>query len=122
MGEGARRTTTGGRQGASFVEGNTPREASILFRAGPERVIWGRMAMGTAKNRGRYDRSQLRYPSDLTDEEWALVGPMIPRTHHRLAEPLSQAGQGLENLNRSALAFLPLASIRLMFRKLCNPT
>ena len=39
---GPRRTTTGGRQGASFVEGNTPREASILFRAGPERVIWGR--------------------------------------------------------------------------------
>jgi len=45
MGEGARRTTTGGGQGASF---------------------------------GRYDRSPLRYPSDLTDEEWALVGPMIP--------------------------------------------
>ena len=27
-----------------------------------------------------------------------------------------------ENLNRKALAFLPLASIRLMLRKLCNPT
>jgi transposase len=27
-----------------------------------------------------------------------------------------------ENLNRKALAFLRLASIRLMFRKLCNPT
>jgi transposase len=26
-----------------------------------------------------------------------------------------------ENLNRSALAFLKLASIRLMLRKLCNP-
>jgi transposase len=26
-----------------------------------------------------------------------------------------------ENLNRSALAFLRLASIRLMLRKLCNP-
>src|SRR5665213_3582703 len=31
--------------------------------------------MWTTKNRGRYDRSQLRYPSDLTDEEWALVAP-----------------------------------------------
>ena len=30
------------------------------------------------KNRGRYDRSKLRYPSDLTDEEWALTGPLIP--------------------------------------------
>ena len=34
--------------------------------------------MWTKENRGRYDRSRLRYPSDLTDEEWALVGPLIP--------------------------------------------
>ena len=34
--------------------------------------------MRTAKNRGRYDRSALRYPSDLTDDEWALVEPLIP--------------------------------------------
>jgi len=29
--------------------------------------------MWTAQNRRRYDRSQLRYPSDLTDDEWANV-------------------------------------------------
>ena len=34
--------------------------------------------MWTNENRGRYDRSRLRYPSDLTDEEWALVEPFIP--------------------------------------------
>src|SRR6516164_8263345 len=34
--------------------------------------------MWTAKNRGRYDRSKLRYPSDLTDNEWAHVEPLIP--------------------------------------------
>ena len=34
--------------------------------------------MWTSKNRGRYDRSRLRYPSDLTNEEWAQVGPLIP--------------------------------------------
>ncbi len=34
--------------------------------------------MWTAENRKRYDRSKLRYPSDLSDEEWALVGPLIP--------------------------------------------
>jgi len=33
--------------------------------------------MGTKENRGRYDRSQQRYPSDLTAEEWRLV-PLIP--------------------------------------------
>lgn len=35
--------------------------------------------MWTEENRGRYDRGGLRYPSDLTDEEWALVKPEIPR-------------------------------------------
>ena len=35
--------------------------------------------MWTAENRARYDRSRLRYPSDLTDAEWALVAPLIPR-------------------------------------------
>jgi transposase len=34
--------------------------------------------MWTNENRGRYDRSKLRYPSDLTEEEWALIGPLIP--------------------------------------------
>lgn len=34
--------------------------------------------MWMAENRGRYDRSRLRYPSDLTDEEWAHVAPLIP--------------------------------------------
>ena len=31
--------------------------------------------MWTTNNRARYDRSCLRYPSDLTDDEWALVEP-----------------------------------------------
>src|SRR5271154_5281138 len=34
--------------------------------------------MWTAKNRARYDRSKLRYPSDLTDDEWGLVELLIP--------------------------------------------
>ena len=36
------------------------------------------LPMWTNENRARYDRSKLRYPSDLTDEEWALVAPLIP--------------------------------------------
>ena len=35
-------------------------------------------AMWTTENRPRYNRDRLRYPSDLTDEEWALVEPLIP--------------------------------------------
>lgn len=34
--------------------------------------------MWTQESRARYDRSKLRYPSDLTNEEWAYVGPLIP--------------------------------------------
>jgi transposase len=34
--------------------------------------------MWTVENRARYDRSGLRYPSDLTDDEWTLVEPLIP--------------------------------------------
>ena len=34
--------------------------------------------MWTADNRPRYNRDKLRYPSDLTDEEWTLVAPLIP--------------------------------------------
>ncbi len=34
--------------------------------------------MWTDENRARYDRGKLRYPSDLTDQEWALIEPLIP--------------------------------------------
>ena len=34
--------------------------------------------MWTPETRVRYDRRGLRYPSDLTDEEWALIRPVIP--------------------------------------------
>jgi transposase len=43
---------------------------AIRFAGGYE--VW------TDENRARYDRSKLRYPSDLTDEEWGLIGPLIP--------------------------------------------
>lgn len=33
--------------------------------------------MWTAENRPRYNRDKLRYPSDLSDEEWALVEPLV---------------------------------------------
>src|SRR3712207_8307785 len=33
--------------------------------------------MWTAADRERYGRAGLRYPSDLTDGEWALIAPLI---------------------------------------------
>ena len=35
--------------------------------------------MWIVENRARYDRSKLRYPSDLTDAEWSLVKTEVPR-------------------------------------------
>jgi len=35
-------------------------------------------AMWTAENRARYDHKTDRYPSDMTDEEWSLVEPLLP--------------------------------------------
>jgi transposase len=34
--------------------------------------------MWTVEQRQTHDRAGLRYPSDLTDAEWALVEPLIP--------------------------------------------
>ena len=34
--------------------------------------------MWTPEHRRAANRSGLRYPSDLTDDEWAIVAPMIP--------------------------------------------
>ena len=34
--------------------------------------------MWTQQNRAKYNRDHLRYPSDLTDEEWTYVEPLIP--------------------------------------------
>jgi transposase len=34
--------------------------------------------MWTVENRTRYNRDHLRYPSDLSDEEWAVIEPLIP--------------------------------------------
>ena len=135
----------------------------------------------------RYDRSKLRYPTDLTDDEWRLVEPLIPpgktgggrRTvilrkvlktliagggyqgpqfadalakilphldveivkrsdrvtgfvvlpkrwivEHSIAgfNRCRRLAKDWENVNRKALAFSRLASIRFMLRKLCNPS
>jgi len=34
--------------------------------------------MWTIENRSRYNRDKLRYPSDLTEQEWSHIEPVIP--------------------------------------------
>ncbi len=57
--------------------------------------------MWTSENRGRSDRGKLRYPSDLTDEEWALVAPLIPaakRGGNKRTVNLREVANGLMDL------------------------
>jgi putative transposase len=57
---------------------NTPLEAiESLTILSPPFMVWGNW-MWSRENREHYDRSHLRYESDLGDEEWAEVGPLIP--------------------------------------------
>jgi transposase len=38
--------------------------------------------MWTTENRPKYNRDKLRYPSDLTDDEWAHIELLIPPAKH----------------------------------------
>ena len=60
--------------------------------------------MWTVENRARYDRSKLRYPSDLTDEEWALVAPyltLLPEEAGQRQHPLREVFDALRWLVRA---------------------
>jgi transposase len=44
--------------------------------------------MWTDTTRKQFARSGLRLPSDLTDAEWAVLEPLLPRRSHRGRPPL----------------------------------
>jgi transposase len=63
--------------------------------------------MWTTENRARYDRSRLRYPSDLTDAEWALIERRIPpakRGGNRRKVNLREVANGLMYILSEATA------------------
>lgn len=52
--------------------------------------------MWTIENRHRYDRDKLRYPSDLTDAEWAHIEPVDPL---RGSTPPAKPGSAKRTVN-----------------------
>ena len=89
--------TSGGRAGASVVSlsnpGHNEQEISVLpvtkVRSAPMRAsdesdvipyqaLLGERLMWKPEHRRAADRTDLRYPSDLSDGEWLIVEPMIP--------------------------------------------
>jgi hypothetical protein len=73
--------------------------------------------MWTSKNRARYDGSRLRYPSDLTDEEWALIEHLIP--------PAKRGGTkrtvNLREIANGLMYILAPAANGARFRRICRP-
>jgi hypothetical protein len=70
----------------------------------------GLLPVWTDENRAKYNRDHLRYPSDLTDDEWAYVEPLIPparrgggkqRTDMRAVMNGEEAASGKAADNRS---------------------
>ena len=66
--------------------------------------------MWTAENRRRYDRSQLRYPSDLTDDEWGHVAPLIPPAKRRRQQALGRRARSDERDHVCSEHGMPVAS------------
>ena len=52
--------------------------------------------MWKPEHRQAANRSGLRYPSDLTDAEWAIVEPMIPPATAWRAQTLRERARGAE--------------------------
>jgi len=49
-----------------------------LAHASPSLAIEERVGVWHPRNRACQDRGGLRYPSDLTDQEWSAIAPVIP--------------------------------------------
>lgn len=64
--------------------------------------------MWTNENRGRYDRSKLRYPGDVTDEEWALIAPLIPAGQARRQKAHGGRAGGRQRVDVYPLDGLPM--------------
>ena len=65
--------------------------------------------MWTNENRARYDRSHLRYPSDLSDDEWKLVETVDPARQARRRQTHSDHARGCERPHVYSLHRLSVA-------------
>ena len=57
------------------------------------------------------DRRGLRYPSDLTDAEWAIVAPMIRARPARWAQTVGERARGAERDLLRAVDWLPVKAL-----------
>ena len=62
------------------------------------------------------------HPADIQDRDGGVPMRWVVERTLAWLNRCRRVAEDFENLSRNALAFLQLASIRLMLRKLCNPT
>ena len=67
--------------------------------------------MWTPEHRRAANRKGLRYPSDLTDDEWALVAPMDSAGETRWTQTVGERAPGLERDFLRALDRMPMEGI-----------
>src|SRR6185437_9109748 len=60
--------------------------------------------MWSNENRARYDRGKMRYPSDVTDEEWALVASCPSAGPSNAPSPGSAAAAGWPRIGNASIA------------------
>src|SRR5580700_5626148 len=78
--------------------------------------------MWTHENRPKYNRDHLRYPSDLTDDEWAYVEPLIPPAKRDAArpQPTRQPEAVPTGLEGDSDAFDPVSCLPASSRHRCS--
>jgi hypothetical protein len=57
----------------SVWEVSEPDESLVIHWRRPDR---GTAPIWTSENRPKYNRDKLRYPSDLTDDDWSHIEPL----------------------------------------------
>ena len=67
-----------GANGEWAPDGGFPGRKIVCLVSGSLILSRRGLLMWTTKNRDKYNRDKLRYPSDLTDEEWDHIEPLIP--------------------------------------------
>ena len=71
--------------------------------------------MWTAANRENYSRKTTRYQSDVTDEEWRIIGPLLPRprtTGRPRVWPLREIVNGIFYVIRSGCTWRARLAVR----------
>jgi len=79
----------------------------------------------TEEQRARHAPRGRRYPSDLTDAEWALIAPFIPPPRSRgrgRKTDMHKVMNAILYVLATAVTFIKLAMIRIMRCRLASPS